>query len=494
MKKGKCKLLAAMVALAMLCFCMPVFAEDTTGSVVAQFTEASFYSVDSYTVGGTDRGACYVIDLKTDQSIFLSNGYWDRNLQQNGGGCSEEHAARANVLRQNIWINGVTVDADLVAGTDHSNSTMISTVSPSTLRIHIRKAENHYGLTDTGDFMLEIGSGITLNGIALSPVVVQYTAATGSFTIENGKMIARSAETYLEEASAPCPNKEHVGEQQWVVRIRFDRNIFPDDGVANYYRNHLSVTAATCSDGKSTVGAALRKAILINGKDLDTCIAEDGTNEYEAVHVQVVKGGAYRFLRIVIPKTNRYGFDGKNFEITIKEGIMLNGYTLQPFKLVYPEPLTAVVNEGKSAAAVAEDGSSALRFGFTLSCDGVTYEDATHGGGNYRRDMSAARMTVSGTEYTLVDFGAIVSIQTGDNLTLATVDNHKTKLVPAVNLYRVGEDGTVSYTAKIIEIPDTQFGRTVYARAYVTLSDGENQWTLYGDTVEGCVQELLSTE
>lgn len=492
MKTRRLKLLSVLLTLAMLGCCIPYLAISATETAVSKFTEASFYSVDSYSVGGTERGACYVIDLKSDQSIFLSNGYWDRNLQQNGGGCTAEHAARADVLRQNIRINGVTVDADLVAGTDHTNSTMISTASPSILRIHIRKAENHYGLTDTGDFMLEIGSGITLNGIALSPVVVQYTAADGSFTIENGKMIARSAETYLEEASAPCTNG-HGGEQ-WVVRIRFDRDIFPSAGVVNFYRNHLSVTAATCSDGKSTVGAALRQAILINGKDLDTCIAEDGTNEYEAVHVQVVTGGSYSFLRIVIPKTNGYGFDGQNFEITIKEGIVLNGYTLQPFKLVYPEPLTAVVNEGKSAAAVAEDGSSALRFGFTLTCDGVTYEDETHGGGNYRRDMSAARMTVSGTEYTLVDFGAIVSIQTGDNLTLATVDNHKTKLVPAVNLYQVGEDGTVSYTAKIIEIPDTQFGRTVYARAYVTLSDGENQWTLYGDTVEGCVQELLSTE
>ena len=374
MKTRRLKLLSVLLTLAMLGCCIPYLAISATETAVSKFTEASFYSVDSYVVGGSERGACYVIDLKTDQTIYLSSGsgYWDRNLQQNGGGCSEEHKARADVLRKSIRINGTTVDADLTAGTDHTNSTMISTVEPNILRLHIRKAENHYGLTDTGDFTLEIDAGITINGFPLCQATIRYTASTGSFSIENGEaelpqedFTADITETELLELDTPCPN-DHGG-AQWAVQLGFDKDIFPTDGVANYYRNHLSVGAAACSDGKTTVGADLRKAILINGKNLSACIAEDGTNEYTAVHVQTVRVGNKSYLRIVIPKTNKFGFSGERFTITLKQGITLNGYTLKPKTITYTQTAAGGFTLGSlEGGTVSPDGATAQKAVFQV--------------------------------------------------------------------------------------------------------------------------------
>ncbi len=504
MKTKKMQWLAVLLAVVLLCSGVPLLtagaAEDDV--TTAKVTKATLTSMESFVVGGSDRGAVYQIALYLDQEVYIADeaNYWRQNLQQNGGGCSETHKERANLIRAHMSINGVTVEDDLKAGTDHTNSTMVATPSEkekNKLTITIRKAENHYGISDTEDFTLQITDGITLNGAALSVATVQYCASTKELTVAN----ASAADAVAHVTGLQLENHERdtcscgFDGAQWSMVFWTDQPVEPAVN-KSFYGRHLTVKAASSTDGMSLVGVALRKRILINGKNLDECISLNGDGEYKALHVQAGQqssGAKKSFIRISIPKDNQYGFDGQNFEITFLDGIILNGYALAPQKIVYPEKTVPITYDGAGASAPAADGSSALRFKFTLTCAGVSYADATHADGNYQRNPldGSSKVTASGKEYTLVDFGAIVSNKTGDNLTLGSVDKKWILQVPARNLYDVG-DGTVTYTARVMGVPSNRFDRILYARAYATVSDGESTWTLYGETVESCIQALLS--
>ena len=500
MKTKKMQWLAVLLAVVLLCSGVPLLTAGAAENdvITAKVTKATLTSMESFVVGGSDRGAVYQIALYLDQEVYIADeaNYWRQNLQQNGGGCSETHKERANLIRAHMSINGVTVEDDLKAGTDHTNSTMVATPSDTEknkLTITIRKAENHYGISDTEDFTLQITDGITLNGVALSAMTMKYCASTKQLFVVNGS-VAHVTGLQLEEPSTSCDNNCYQVDH-WSMVFWTDQPVTPTLN-ASYYRKHLTVAAASSTDGMSLVGVALRKRILINGKNLDECISASGNGEYKALHVQAgqqTSGAKKSFIRISIPKDNQYGFDGQNFEITFLDGIILNGYALAPQKIVYPEKTVPITYDGAGASAPAADGSSALRFKFTLTCAGVSYADATHADGNYQRNPldGSSKVTASGKEYTLVDFGAIVSNKTGDNLTLGSVDKKWILQVPARNLYDVG-DGTVTYTARVMGVPSNRFDRILYARAYATVSDGESTWTLYGETVESCIQALLS--
>ncbi len=503
MKAKHRKFLALFLAAVMLCGGVPLLTAgaESSAEATAKVTKAVLTSADSFVVGGADRGAVYQIALYWDQEVYIADeaNYWRQNLQQNGGGCSEAHIARANQIRANISLNGMTVEADLQAGSDHTNSTMVATPSDTEknkLVVTVRRAENHYGLSDAEDFILQIAGGISMNGVTLSVATVQYCASTKKLTVANAAAEDAAAHVtglQLENKDGDSCSCGYKGDQ-WSMVLWTDKAVTPAVN-ASFYGRHLTVTAASSTDGMSLVGVALRKRILINGKDLDACISASGTGEYNALHIATgtTNAGA-SFIRISIPKDNQYGFDGQNFEITFLDGIILNGYALAPQKLVYPEKTVPITYDGAGAAAVAADGSSALRFKFTMTCTGVDYADPTHTAGSYERLLTDARISVSGKEYTLVDFGAIVSNESGDNLTLGSVNDRKTRNVPALNLYSVGEDGTVSYTVRVVRVPSAHFDTVLYARSYATVSDGINEWTLYGDTVESCVRAVLTAE
>lgn len=559
MKIGRLRLLSVFLALAMLCCCIPatLFGAAADGGTAAKATKATLTSMESFVVGGSDRGAVYQIALYLDQEVYIADeaNYWRQNLQQNGGGCSETHKERANLIRAHMSINGVTVEDDLKAGTDHTNSTMVATPSEkekNKLTVTIRKAENHYGLSDTEDFTLQIAAGITLGGVEISEMKLHYNAAAKVFTVVNGSTadtttakairlslcskdkymlsntedvgaiyeiaiqmnreiytktgqltkwywrnnlqqadsstdaehndraaqirskisingktvgddlqaggdgadrvhstlvgisvdyrediepkdtlflrVRKVKNTYgmnpdsedftvkieagitlggveisemelrynaadkvfvinnaaagepeddtiagitgaqLEERDTPCTNGH--GDAHWSVVLWMDKDIFPQDGVANFYRNHLTVDGATCSDGKSTVGAALRKLILINGKDLNACIAADeATSQWTAMHVQVGKTGAGKsYLRISVPKTNAYGFDGNaGFSISLKAGIQLNGFTLKPQTVTYTLSAAGTFTLSELAGGtVSPEGATAQKAVFQL--------------------------------------------------------------------------------------------------------------------------------
>ena len=506
MKTKKMQWLAVLLAVVLLCSGVPLLtagaAEDsvaTAQKAVFQLSEGTLCNAHPEVTADHWRVDIY-FDKTLTQEFPANSSYWNRHLQA---------STLQDAICSNIRLNGKTLTEclELEAGTVHDgeekarniyNAYHVQTVGSNgeVLRIAI-PVDNLYGISDTEDFTLQITDGITLNGAALSVATVQYCASTKELTVAN----ASAADAVAHVTGLQLENHERdtcscgFDGAQWSMVFWTDQPVEPAVN-KSFYGRHLTVKAASSTDGMSLVGVALRKRILINGKNLDECISLNGNGEYKALHVQAGQqssGAKKSFIRISIPKDNQYGFDGQNFEITFLDGIILNGYALAPQKIVYPEKTVPITYDGAGASAPAADGSSALRFKFTLTCAGVSYADATHADGNYQRNPldGSSKVTASGKEYTLVDFGAIVSNKTGDNLTLGSVDKKWILQVPARNLYDVG-DGTVTYTARVMGVPSNRFDRILYARAYATVSDGESTWTLYGETVESCIQALLS--
>lgn len=145
-----------------------------------------------------------------------------------------------------------------------------------------------------------------------------------------------------------------------------------------------------------------------------------------------------------------------------------------------------------SLGGQVRQSGDALRFGFNLFADGVRYAD---GENSYRRNIDDATITVNGVDYTLVDFGALVTKDTvTDELTLDMVNDVTCKKVPAQNLYEV-DGGCITYTAVVVGIPEAYFDTALYARPYVIYNDGTKNITLYGEclsrTINGCAQDAM---
>ena len=93
-----------------------------------------------------------------------------------------------------------------------------------------------------------------------------------------------------------------------------------------------------------------------------------------------------------------------------------------------------------------------------------------------------------------MDFGAVVTTQEAEEPTieLAEAGAGKTKQVSALNLYSLNDNGTVTYTVRVVSIPQAAFGRTIFGRPYVIYSDGTDEMVLYGTTISGSVQDCLA--
>ena len=77
MKIGRLRLLSVFLALAMLCCCIPatLFGAAADGGTVAKATKATLTSMESFVVGGSDRGAVYQIALYLAGSRPLARNY-----------------------------------------------------------------------------------------------------------------------------------------------------------------------------------------------------------------------------------------------------------------------------------------------------------------------------------------------------------------------------------------------------------------------------------
>lgn len=167
---------------------------------------------------------------------------------------------------------------------------------------------------------------------------------------------------------------------------------------------------------------------------------------------------------------------------------------------IYSAPVTVKLGSavaeflgGQIRGEVAADKPTALRFGFSLPCDGVVHKDISM---SYDRDITNATIVMDGKEYTLVDFGAIVSIEKGIEISMETaITNPKVvKKVPAQRLYYVSDD-MVKYTAVVTNVPVNRKNTLIYARSYVTYKeiDGDQEITVYGDVQSRSVNQVLAT-
>ena len=132
----------------------------------------------------------------------------------------------------------------------------------------------------------------------------------------------------------------------------------------------------------------------------------------------------------------------------------------------------AIVHQGTSV----NEAGNALRFGFALTANGITVD-------GYKRVMDNATITVNGSDYKLVEFGAIVSNDANAELTLTGVDGKRTKDIPAEKLYRL-DGNTAYYACGIKNIPASHASTMIYARSYYIYNDGTKDVVVYGDIYE----------
>lgn len=96
-------------------------------------------------------------------------------------------------------------------------------------------------------------------------------------------------------------------------------------------------------------------------------------------------------------------------------------------------------------------------------------------------------------DYTVVRMGAIVSNLTGDNLTLeATEGNARTiNIVGKKAMKEWCDDTHYVYGVRVTNVPESAFGRTVYARPYITILIGDEEVTLYGEMESASYQGVV---
>ena len=152
-----------------------------------------------------------------------------------------------------------------------------------------------------------------------------------------------------------------------------------------------------------------------------------------------------------------------------------------------PTPDAPLVTLGSQLRDPDATDDYALRFAFPLSCSGIDYAQPDSDTDFARAPLTAdSKVMLDGRACTVTDFGALVSVEHTADFTLDDV-GEMTKQVPAVNLYEV-EDGVVTYTVVVTQIPAAQKDAVIYARPYVVTEEGV---TLYGDVLSDSVSSVL---
>lgn len=260
----------------LLCSGVPLLtagaAEDsvaTAQKAVFQLSEGTLCNAHPEVTADHWRVDIY-FDKTLTQEFPTSSSYWNRHLQA---------STLKDAICSNIRLNGKTLTEclELEAGTIHDgeekarniyNAYHVQTVGSNgeVLRIAI-PVDNLYGISDTEDFTLQITDGITLNGAALSVATVQYCASTKELTVANASAadaVAHVTGLQLENHESDTCSCGFNGAQCSMV-FWTDQPVEPAVN-KSFYGRHLTVKAASSTDGMSLVGVALRKRILINGK------------------------------------------------------------------------------------------------------------------------------------------------------------------------------------------------------------------------------------
>ena len=126
-----------------------------------------------------------------------------------------------------------------------------------------------------------------------------------------------------------------------------------------------------------------------------------------------------------------------------------------------------------------EDDSRGLAFRFFLNANDTQYVKGNQ--------LVKNTGTVKLYQYdealgNLIETGAVVSNQSGDNLTLESVDGGKTIKIIAKYLTD-WETDSIAYAVRIVNIPDGAETTEIYARAYYTYEKDDETVTIYGDVI-----------
>ena len=180
--------------------------------------------------------------------------------------------------------------------------------------------------------------------------------------------------------------------------------------------------------------------------------------------------------------TNLYMNTGTTFGSTLYVDEVGFAADTEALKAYLGENVAALSAVTKIGSSVNEAGTS-LRFGFTLTdIEGVQVD-------GYLRDITNATITLNGNTYKLVDFGAILCNQAGQTMTFDGLGKRTIQVV-AEKIFAYNYDaGEVSFACGIKNIPSSQKDTTIYARSYLTYSDGTNVFTVYGAISSSTVNE-----
>lgn len=100
-------------------------------------------------------------------------------------------------------------------------------------------------------------------------------------------------------------------------------------------------------------------------------------------------------------------------------------------------------------------------------------------------------------DYTVVRMGAIVSNKLGEVVdTDLTIENAVSgtgtiDIVGSKAMKELCDDTHYVYGVRVTNIPESAFGRTIYARPYITILIGDEEVTLYGDTVSASYEQIM---
>lgn len=165
---------------------------------------------------------------------------------------------------------------------------------------------------------------------------------------------------------------------------------------------------------------------------------------------------------------------------------------------------------GKSAMEMDEAGAvGGLGFLFSANINAFTYtednNDPIHKYTVYHyEENSGIANPYTNTEflndpydYTVVRVGAIVSNKLGEVVdTDLTIENAVSgtgtiNIVGSKAMKELCDDTHYVYGVRVTNIPESAFGRTIYARPYITILIGGEEVTLYGDTVSASYEHIM---
>ncbi len=165
-----------------------------------------------------------------------------------------------------------------------------------------------------------------------------------------------------------------------------------------------------------------------------------------------------------------YGGSEKN-----KAQITIGAYNDELVNATWHYADDAISNEVTHSVMDTEKGNG-LAFRFELSANGIVKDNRN------LMDLTGATINYLGVDCKLIGMGSVItnSDAKAENLTLDTVNDCNVVNVPTVYLQEA-EEGSCAFATRIVNIPDDQMERTLYARPYFIVEVDGEKIIIYGD-------------